>query len=155
MTDAVRNLAALNLGELAFNGARISTRGMSGARFAYAKLTIPSPIPPEWIGKMSAISAYADASGDPPGWKHATLSKDVGDFSAEKSPYSSNGLGVTLRVTFGATAPYTVTVQAGEVWYVNIENRGPDLRSRGGPGPSPSCGPGHSCNFSLDVGAPS
>lgn len=155
MTDAIRNLAALNLGELAFDGSRHTTTGMAGARFAYATLHIPDPIPPEWLGKMSAISAYAAMGGDPPAWKHMTLSKTLGDFSAERTPFGANGLTATVRLTFGAAEPYTVTVQPGEVWYVNIENRGPDMRSRGGPAGECSCGPGKSCNFSMDVGAPS
>jgi hypothetical protein len=58
----------------------------------------------------------------------------------------SQGVTVTVNMSFGAGAPNAVTVQAGETWYLNIKDELPF----GGN----SCGTGYVCDFGLRMYPP-
>lgn len=154
MTDAIRNLAAQRLGVIKFDGARHSTTKLSGDQFAYAEIQVPNPLPEGWHGKTARISAYAALDGDPPAFKHATLTKEVGDFSPGLgNPAGTYGLTATIYVSFGVKRPNAVQVNAGDVLYFNVENRMPSF---GGTSVAQSSvGPGKEADFTMDASIPS
>lgn len=154
MPNTVRNLAAQQLGEIKFDGARHSTRDLSGDQFAYATIKIPNPLPPEWVGKVSRITAYADVNGDPPAFKWMAVGPNLGEWGSPiGNPACSQGQTVTINVAFGVARKNAVLVQGGETIYVNVQNRMPYF-GWGSLDTASSCGPGHQADFTMDASIP-
>lgn len=154
MGNAVRNMAAQQIGVINFDGARHTTKGLSGDQFAYATLQIPNPIPPEWVGKASRVAAYASVDGDPPAFKWMSIGPLVGEWGKPVgNPACVQGQSVQLIVSFGTPRPNATVVKGGETLYVNIQNRMPWMG--GGSIETPgSCGPGKECDFTMDASIP-
>ena len=136
--------SAVNLGDLQINGSRTVSANMKGAAVAYGKITIPNPLPANWLGRTTQISVFE--YGDLAYWKKVYLSKSACDFTPSPSAFGQ-GTGVNIYLTYGTVGYNTVTVQPGDVWYVNVKNE-----SMFGSG---SCGLGLSCNFAVTVHPPS
>jgi len=129
---------AVSLGDLAFNGAQVDSDYMRGSVVAFGRIVIPDPLPAGWAGKTAQISVFGFADGD--FWKKVYLSKTACDFTAVPNAWGQ-GTGVNLYVTFGAAGPNAVTVQPGEVWYLNVKNE--TIFGTG------SCGAALRCNFAV------
>ena len=154
MTNAVRNLAAKQMGEIQFNGARHTTSGLSGDQFAYATIQIPDPLPPEWVGKASRVAVYASVDGDPPAFKWLSVGPTLGEWGKPiGNPACVQGQSAQVFIAFGVPRPNAVLVKGGETLYVNVQNRMP-WYGFGSLDTACSCGPGHECDFSMDAGLP-
>ncbi len=143
-TSKCSNYSAINLGDLNFDGSQVDSFNMRGSAVAYGRIVIPNPLPAGWAGRTAQVSVFEHGEGA--FWKKAHLSKVACDFTPATSAWGQ-GTGVTLYMTLGGTGFGTLTVQPGDVWYLNVKNE-----SIFG---TPSCGPNLSCNFGLRLYPPS
>ena len=135
--------SSINLGDLQFNGVQLDSSGMRGSTVAYGRIQIPDPLPTGWIGKTASVAVLAN--GNATAWRKIYLSKTPCTFTAS-APAMSQGVTVTVNMSFGAINPNAVTVHAGETWYLNIKDELPF----GGN----SCGTGYVCDFGLRMYPP-
>ncbi len=142
-TSTCNGYSSINLGDLTFNGVQLDSYGMRGATVAYGRITVPNPLPTGWIGKSAAVAILAN--GNATAWRKVYLSKNMCDFSGT-SPAMSQGVTASLNMSFGVATSNAVTMQAGDVWYVNIKDELPF----GGN----SCGSGYVCDFGLRLYPP-
>ena len=108
----------VDLGPLTFGGPTINSVGFKGLSQAVAKITIPNPLPPGWKGKTVTV-----------------VVTDIGNYKAEKQIFIEKypcsfatkplDIGVTphANITFQGVGVNGITVQPGEVWFVNIAAR--------------------------------
>lgn len=138
------NYSAINLGDLSFDGSQVDSFNMRGSSVAYGRIVIPNPLPAGWAGRTAQVSVFEHGEGA--FWKKVYLSKAACDFTPATSAWGQ-GTGVTLYMSLGGTGFGTMTVQPGDIWYLNVKNE-----SIFG---TPSCGPNLSCNFGLRLYPPS
>jgi len=143
-TSKCSNYTAVSLGDLSFDGGQIDSFNMRGSAVSYGRIVIPNPLPAGWAGRTAQVSVFEHGEGA--FWKKVHLSKVACDFAPATSAWGQ-GTGVTLYMTFGGTGFGTLTVQPGDVWYVNVKNESIFGTS--------SCGAGLSCNFGLRLYPPS
>ena len=133
--DLCKNYSRINLGDLKADGVPLNSADMSGSMIAYGKIVVPTNAP---MWAKSSVTVYAN--GNATAWRQINLSKTPCDFNG-KAPNLVQGITATATMVIGKADPFAVTVQPGEVWYVNIRNTLPTG--------SNSCGPGFNCAFGL------
>ena len=135
--------SVVDLGDLHFDGARIETSHVTGSDVVIGRIVVPDPLPSGWAGATTSVAAFD--FDDPARAKKLYLARSACDFTAEYPAYGE-GISTLVYMNFGGSSPSAVTVQPGEVWYVNIKNE----RSAG----EPSCAEGASCNFAVTLYPP-
>lgn len=133
----------VDVGDLQFDGTQLVTSGMIGRAVMVGRIVVPNPLPPGYLGQKASVAAFTWT--DDSAWKKLVLSKSRCDFSGT-APKVSQGITATGYMIFGAADPFAVTMQPGEVWYVNIKHELP----MGGQ----SCSDGKSCDFGLRLYPP-
>lgn len=134
----------VKLGALPIDGSQTNSAGVDGNDVAYGTISIPSPLPAGWLGKVSSAAVLANGSGN--AWRKVYLSQKPCDFTAT-APAFVQGQTATISFIYGANSPYAVRVEPGQTWYLNIKDELPF----GGP----SCNPGTACDFGVRVYPPS
>lgn len=133
----------VDVGDLKFDGTQLVTSGMVGSAVMVGRIVVPSPLPPGYYGKQASAAAFSWTSAT--AWKRVTLSKTPCDFSGTGASVSQ-GLTASVSMTFGTAGLSSVTMQPGEVWYLNIEHVLPSGAA--------SCPTGVNCDFGVRVYPP-
>jgi len=134
----------VDLGDLAFDGSRIATIGVTGSAVVVGRIVLPNPLPSGWAGRASSIAVfeYIDAQYS----KKLYVTKSPCDFSAVWPAYGE-GNSMNVQATFQNPMYNAVNMNPGDVWYITVKNE----RLNG----APSCSLSASCNFALTLSAPS
>lgn len=143
-TGKCSNYTAVNLGDLNFDGTQVNSVNMHGSAVAYGRIVIPNPLPAGWAGKTAQVAVFEHDDGSI--WKKVYLSKVACDFTPVTWAWGQ-GNGVALYMNFGGTGFGTLTVQPGDIWYLNVKNESIFGTS--------SCGLDRSCNFAVRMSPPS
>jgi len=129
------------IGHIEADGTRHSATGVTPATtFIYCTFTVPTGV----NGKQMQISTY-NTTG-PAIWRKVNLARQPGDFTALPNGSDQGGT-PSLHMAIGTPQVGCVTVQAGEVWVLNIR----DQSFTG----ANSCSLGQDCNPTVALFPPS
>lgn len=103
------------MGDVTTDGVPVFSSGFDANTIAIARLTIPYGL----TTTKSNVSVYQGSGGGT--YQTVWISKNACDF-APTYPYSAVGPGVNLYFTVGGALDRTMSLNAGDVWFIQIRN---------------------------------